>query len=116
MEVSAHKSHSKKKPDLSKAARKNPEKMVAKGLCVNCTHLESCTFPGSGTGSLTHCEEFHCESGECAPASAPKTNIAADSGVSEPQGLKGLCVNCDERFGCSYQKPPEGVWHCAEYQ
>lgn len=32
-----------------------------------------------------------------------------------PGGLRGLCVSCDLRFGCTYPKPPGGVWNCDEY-
>lgn len=29
--------------------------------------------------------------------------------------LRGLCVNCDRRYDCTYPKPPGGVWSCDEY-
>lgn len=35
---------------------------------------------------------------------------APSSGV-----LRGLCVNCDHRYYCTYPKPPGGVWSCDEY-
>jgi hypothetical protein len=36
-------------------------------------------------------------------------------GAPFPGGLRGLCVSCDLRFGCTYPKPPGGVWNCDEY-
>jgi hypothetical protein len=44
--------------------------------------------------------------------------IADDSiGNWEPATgiLRGLCVNCDRRYDCTYPKPPSGVWSCDEY-
>ena len=29
---------------------------------------------------------------------------------------KGLCMNCDHRFTCSYPVPEGGVWQCEEYE
>ena len=29
--------------------------------------------------------------------------------------LRGLCVNCDRRYDCTYPKSPLGVWSCDEY-
>jgi len=30
--------------------------------------------------------------------------------------LKGLCINCENRFTCILPKPAGGVWHCEEYR
>ncbi|MHC4781304.1 MAG: hypothetical protein ACYTFG_22235, partial [Planctomycetota bacterium] len=81
-----------------------------------CSYLESCTLPGCGQSTLLHCEEFHCEGRECGPATSPETRPEKSVGTAEPEGLKGLCVNCEERFDCGYPKSPGGVWHCAEYK
>jgi hypothetical protein len=40
------------------------------------------------------------------------------SGVTAPPAetlFRGLCVNCDLRWKCTYPKPPQGVWSCDEY-
>ena len=29
--------------------------------------------------------------------------------------LKGLCVNCANRYTCLFPKSEGGVWHCQEY-
>ena len=29
--------------------------------------------------------------------------------------LDGLCVNCSQRFDCTYEQPIGGVWHCEDY-
>ena len=115
MEVSAQRSHQKKKPDPSGPTRQKPEQGEVKGLCVNCSNRNSCTLPGLGMESLMHCEEFYCETGECAPSTHAQKQLVKEPAVTEPQGLKGLCVNCDERFDCKFKKAPGGVWHCTEY-
>ena len=65
-------------------------------------------FPGTVRGQLG--------GGECGQATSPATDMAKSAGKAEPEGLKGLCVNCEERFDCGYPKSPGGVWHCAEYR
>ena len=34
-------------------------KMEYTGLCVNCIHRDTCTFPKC-EGGRTHCEEYEC--------------------------------------------------------
>ena len=29
--------------------------------------------------------------------------------------LRGLCVNCDHRYECTFPRPVRGVWSCDEY-
>ena len=29
--------------------------------------------------------------------------------------FKGLCVNCDRRFTCTFPRAETGVWSCDEY-
>jgi hypothetical protein len=116
MEVPTHQSQPKKKPVQSEVSRLKPGLIGVKGLCVSCAYLESCTFPGRTAENLMHCEEFHCESGDCSPPVLSKRRLSEGRDLAEPPGLKGLCVNCDERFDCKYQRSPGGVWHCAEYQ
>ncbi len=28
----------------------------------------------------------------------------------------GLCMNCENRFSCTFPVPEGGVWHCEEYK
>lgn len=30
--------------------------------------------------------------------------------------FKGLCVSCDDRFVCTFQRPEGGVFFCEEYR
>lgn len=36
--------------------------------------------------------------------------------AQEPRLFKGLCVNCDDRFICTFRRPESGVWFCEEYR
>ena len=90
------------------------------GLCESCLHMESCNLSVSSAGPVHFCEEFACEEGSCLGDEAPGTGLEAKPVPGapvreEPAGLKGLCVNCENRFDCSFPKSPGGVWHCAEY-
>ena len=41
----------------------------------------------------------------------------ADTRRQQSHGpFKGLCVICDDRFICTFQRPESGVWHCQEYR
>jgi len=87
------------------------------GLCLTCRHGESCMYTKDSRRPVLQCEEFEfCES----PASTRavtreerRPNAREEAAV--PAGLKGLCVNCDNRNHCEYSKPEGGVWHCEEY-
>lgn len=90
------------------------------GLCVNCMDAESCMFCRQAKTPILHCEEYKpCERIRCHPG--PKreglpTREEALAMLREPVDLKGLCMNCENRFGCTFPKPPGGVWHCSEYR
>ncbi|MHC5036788.1 MAG: hypothetical protein ACYTHM_05700 [Planctomycetota bacterium] len=101
---------------MSEGIHQSAGKKEGEGLCVNCTNLDSCTLPDCGKGNVLHCEEYYCESGECAQASPLQNQLTSKPGGPEPSNLKGLCVNCDQRFDCTFKKPPGGIWHCGEYQ
>ena len=36
--------------------------------------------------------------------------------AGEPRRFKGLCVNCDDRFICTFRRPESGVWSCEAYR
>jgi hypothetical protein len=100
--------------------RKTPERahvLEVSGLCVNCHDAESCMYRKTSSKPIQFCEEFR-ETGpgsqtmfrqvthQPAPRQEPKV----------PDGLKGLCVNCDYRDTCTHAKAEGGVWHCEEYR
>jgi hypothetical protein len=56
------------------------------------------------------------------PTDECKSYIAMYTGTDERAAagdrgrlLAGLCVNCSQRFSCTYERPEGGVWHCEDY-
>jgi hypothetical protein len=47
-------------------------------------------------------------------AEEPKDSERNKKGDNER--IKGLCMNCDNRFECLLPRPEGGVWHCEEYR
>jgi len=91
------------------------------GLCSNCKHTSTCTYPRDPNRPVTQCEEYGCS--EPAPAVAkPKAGsspgCSGDSNTQEQEQTRhvGLCCNCANRDTCVFPKPEGGVWHCQEYQ
>lgn len=116
METPTRSTHAKKgkKPSAKVPRGKAPK--AASGLCVNCAQRDACTFPGRASGPVFHCEEYRCDGAACAEALPALPSAPASDAPCEPTDLKGLCVNCENRFDCSFPKPPGGVWHCQEYR
>lgn len=46
----------------------------------------------------------------------PDASAFVDTNVPPGRTFKGLCVNCDHRFTCAFQRPESGVWYCEEYR
>jgi hypothetical protein len=47
----------------------------------------------------------------------PDVRVNVDTRVPRsPRSFKGLCVNCDDRFICTYRWPESGVWNCEGYR
>lgn len=91
-----------------------------RSLCCTCDHEEDCITVREVVTPVIHCELF-----ECAPV-APQAGVKLCVGTratapantpprQEPEGLMGLCVNCDNRFDCGIRCQEGGVWHCEEY-
>lgn len=92
-----------------------------RGLCSTCNKARTCTFPRDPALPVWHCEEFDEETAtlmKVRPPIAPQ-NIhyvrAVDVDEKQAPAVMGLCRNCDKRDGCTFPKPPGGVWHCEEY-
>ena len=95
------------------------------GICTNCRHQSTCTFPGCADKPKLFCEEFECLGASCAEAESGlgilNTKPAAmvkeqDAGETDASKYLGLCVNCDNRESCNHPKPAGGVWYCEEYR
>lgn len=86
------------------------------GLCVNCALRDTCTFPGRSSKPVFHCEEYRCEGASCVEAPPARISKPKSDAPREAADLKGLCMNCENRFDCTLPRPPGGVWHCEEYK
>jgi hypothetical protein len=119
MEASAQKSGLDRK-SKEKEEFQSRKRIQANGLCVNCLHIDTCTFPGCPDGGVTDCEEYACETGcSQSPTKTETVTGGREEKTKQPKGtqdLKGLCVNCEERDHCTLSKSPGGVWHCTEYR
>jgi hypothetical protein len=82
------------------------------GLCMTCTHSQSCGFNRDVSQIVLGCDEFGIMTGS-------EAAISGDQGtgieLSSTEKFKGLCINCDIRLDCRLPKPEEGVWHCEDY-
>jgi hypothetical protein len=88
------------------------------GLCASCSSATDCTFKRSAERAIMHCDEF---SGYEIPGLLiTEAEITAKPRLSfsepTPSILSGLCVNCEERDGCTYPKSDGGVWRCEDYR
>ncbi len=87
------------------------------GLCRDCQHGPTCTFPRDPAQPVRSCDEF---SG-LGPARGrndrlrmrKQTTFQANVALATPY-LKGLCLQCSCRPTCTFPKPLGGVWHCDE--
>lgn len=106
--------------DGHQLAREMGDHPVLRSLCRTCLDCETCMYCKQASKPIVHCEEFKpCDSVRC--HAGPKrrdlpSKEQAMAMMCESSDLKGLCMNCENRFNCSFPKPQGGVWHCAEFQ
>lgn len=96
-------------------------------LCLTCENGKSCTYPKSQGRPICYCEEHEewkgLEGGvslsllkqPLALSRNPEATGDLTTDTSGVEGIKGLCVNCENRETCVFPKPLGGVWHCEEY-
>ncbi len=90
-----------------------------KDLCINCDQVDFYLVPGGNSRRpIMYCEQYN----DFNPAE--KLNPLAKSfsfKITEKNppakefNFKGLCVNCENRLGCSQARTESGIWHCEEY-
>ncbi|MGD8922408.1 MAG: hypothetical protein PVH24_04105 [Candidatus Zixiibacteriota bacterium] len=86
-----------------------PQQTVAIS-CADCVHADSCLYWTVRTPLDTEC----CLAERMPPVSDTVDEVVPDDSNKRP--LKGLCVNCENRFDCQLPKADGGVWHCEEYR
>ena len=80
-------------------------------ICTTCNHLDLCVGRKDRQRPIWFCEEFDDYVAVESAFKAPKPKIRTGA-----TGLKGLCLNCENRDSCGFLKPNGGVWHCEEYK
>jgi hypothetical protein len=86
------------------------------GLCATCIHAAGCVLCADRDHLVFRCEEFDCASSTERKPEDSDGGRASSENLESDQQWKGLCMNCENRFSCSFPKPEDGVWHCAEYR
>jgi hypothetical protein len=92
---------------------------TAHGVCSACMHEMTCAHPRDLEHPPLECAEFEIAVRPADPvdgSACTDGHEAAALGAELPAGIKGLCVNCEERASCAYPKPEGGVWRCEEYR
>lgn len=82
------------------------------GLCSTCGHSNGCTLRNNSESPVLFCEEFDSS----LPGTPAVNPVPIQSKDNSSDGNMGLCINCENRDGCGFQKPEGGVWNCEEYE
>ncbi len=82
------------------------------GICPTCDNSPACVYLKANGGIVTYCEEYY----DTAAITLRPQPKKAEIKPAEPVQAKGLCVNCEKQKTCGYSRPPEGTWHCEEYE
>ena len=90
--------------------------IISKSLCANCINRDDCTYL-AGTSAPIH----SCEMYDYGQTTKTRLVLLSPPGYTvEPHSsqapLLGLCINCDNRESCQFEKPAGGVWYCEEYR
>jgi len=83
-----------------------------RGLCTQCVHASTCTFPRDPSRPIRSCDEF--EEHPSLRSRAPARTVAPEGPSAGVPELKGLCRHCAIRLTCTFPKPEGGIWHCDE--
>ena len=110
--------------DVAKLAVRGGKKARAHnpnpGICGQCRHTKTCTYPKPTDRPVLICDEFE---GYPMRAAAKVSSIKEAKSVAGAAGsdgvislYRGLCSTCEKRDNCDFPKPEGGVWHCEEYE
>lgn len=87
------------------------------GICANCNHINECSFRQKSNNPVWFCDQYDSftKVKDQTTNSEQSQNKYLVETETETYNFKGLCVNCEKRFGCVYAKTNGGIWHCNEY-
>lgn len=88
------------------------------GICRTCIHASRCRLRSDPSRPIYHCEEFSAGPSAENPGRLRIVREPDDqtNAGDEQEGLRGLCINCENRSTCTLPRPAGGVWHCEEYR
>lgn len=97
------------------------------GLCSTCNNAATC-FHFARRGAALFCEMFddhmdtaaiyireHQDLGQKLIPTSLEFDVSSNTSRDLAR-LKGLCMNCEHKTTCTFSIPPEGIWHCEEYE
>ncbi len=87
-----------------------------KGICSNCMHASNCSYRKNSDRYIYYCEEFEVAPKKSESSSVKMSKQQSEDKQKEDSTLKGLCVNCENRYTCKIPKLEGGIWHCEEYR
>ncbi len=93
---------------------KNPVEQL--GICATCNSIDNCIHRKDQNGHIFYCDEYNgIDTSENNESEIQGTPIKHKNPIKKEQVFKGLCINCQKRFECTYALTNGGVWHCNEY-
>jgi|DewCreStandDraft_4_1066084.scaffolds.fasta_scaffold00019_322 transcription elongation factor Elf1 len=87
------------------------------GICANCNHINECSFRQKSNKPVWYCDQYDAftkSERQIHNRDSPQNPNPSET-ETEIFIFKGLCVNCEKRFGCVYAKTNGGIWHCNDY-
>ncbi len=100
-----------RKNKIKKGAKMNKQPKTT-DLCINCVHLETCTFVSNQSKPIIYCEEFLFDVFQEQLGSKAIENRFSVQKI----GGGELCINCDNRKNCTLVKTANGPIYCEEYR
>ena len=86
---------------------------ITDGLCTTCNDAGTCMYLVRAEVPIWRCEEFD----DGSRAVRPTLHLAVEVDEQPPTvAVAGICSNCDNLDGCTFDKAEGGVWHCEEYR
>jgi hypothetical protein len=75
-------------------------------LCDTCRCAKVCKLYDNDLMPTDECKSYIL---------MPPSSVESAAATAAGRVLAGLCVNCSQRFTCTYERPEGGVWHCEDY-
>ena len=92
------------------------------GLCSNCKHAPTCTYPRDPSRPVLQCDEHRCvgsatgKTGGTDSLAAGAVQNGPEVQAEGPTSYMGLCSDCESRHTCVLATHEGGIWQCEEYR